>query len=271
MLKKKKKNKTNTSQSAEDKALDIFDQAEISDEDTSQASQNIEDDSEIQASADMEEDESVSSDEEDEAFASEDNESTPVEEKIDRRKGKRGPRQVYFDCVAFTTLLEDDEEQNLKQGDDGIVLDAIAVHMPMDEAFDREAGRKEAIAIFEKRYGVAPSKIHGPVYDHKGVFVQPRRTDTVSVRVAKSAEFISKRGTGVHLTPRGHKWNVLVNYTTNPALVYVFYQKLVDPNTVTADGAKIQKPTAKFIPIKNIENLQEIVKTPAPAQTAPAA
>lgn len=184
-------------------------------------------------------------------------------------KKKRGKRQIIFDCCQTVTLIEDDPAQDLSKGEIGMVLDPIPVTMPSDDStvFDVAAGRKEAISLFEKKYGKKPACINGPYYIRKGITAQPRKRETVNVSVAADAPFISKRGMAIHKF-KDHEWHVLVNFTEKDDLVYCFYQKLVNPADAPKgekEKAKFTKPTAKFLPITSLKegSLKELPSTSA--------
>ena len=175
-----------------------------------------------------------------------------------KEKKRRGKRQIIYDCCGLVPLHEDDPSQGLKKGDIGIVLDPIPVTMPADDqtTFDVAGGRKEAIALFETKYGKKPTRITGPYYIRKGVAAQTRKRETINVTVAAEAPFINKRGTATHKF-KEHEWNVIVNFTEKPDTVYVFYQGLVNPDLAPKDKSKLQKPTPKFLPISALKGLRE--------------
>ena len=183
--------------------------------------------------------------------------SDEIEEKTRKSRGKR---QAFYDCAANVILTTSIPERNLKIGDSALILDPIAVTMPGDEGeFDRAKAKAEAIDAFTSKYGVEPELINGPIYNMKGIASAPRKRETLNVTVAKQAAFISERGKAIHRF-KDLDWNVLVNFTTRPDTVYVFYENLVDPKQapkLAKDKAKFQKPTPKFLPISALRNVEK--------------
>lgn len=192
-------------------------------------------------------------DTEEEILASEEEDDSEGDTK---ERKKRGKRQVIFDCVGNVTLPADIAERNLKAGDQALVADPIAVTMPADDAdFDVVKSRNEAIEIFTALYTVAPEIVRGPYYNRKGITSAPRKRETINVTVAKEAEFTAQRGNAIH-SFKNLDWKVMVNFTTKPDTVWVFYDTLVDPKQAPKDKSKFQKPTPKFLPISALRDIQ---------------
>lgn len=171
----------------------------------------------------------------------------------------RGKRQAYYDCAANVTLAADIPERDLKSGSVALVLEAIAVTMPLDDEgeFDRNKTRIEAIDNFKNKYGVEPELINGPVYNMKGLTSLPRKRETINVTIALDAPFTTERGKAVHRF-NNLDWNVLVNFTERKDTVYVFYENLVDPKLAQKNKNKLQKPSAKFLPVAALRELRHI-------------
>lgn len=203
-----------------------------------------------------EEAEAASPDSSVEADDSESEEDLEVSEGGTKERKKRGKRQIIFTCAANVEIVEENLEQGEIAGEMKLVLEEIAVSMPADDqTFDPAKGRIEASEIFENKYGVKPA-IKGPYYIRKGIAAQPRKRETINVTVAKEAEFTAERGSAVHRF-KDLDWKVIVNFTTKPDTVWVFYDTLVDPKQAPKDKTKFQKPTPKFLPISSLRDVQK--------------
>lgn len=172
-----------------------------------------------------------------------------------KERKKRGKRQIIFDCAGVVTLVEDDSDQNLKAGEQGLVLEEVAVSMPAeDQAFDPVRGRAEAIELFTTKYGVKPVKVRGPYYIRKGIATQVRKRETINQTIAKEIDFTTKRGSAIHRF-KELDWKVMVHFTNKPDTVWIFYDSLVDPKQAPKDKNKLQKPTPKFLKISSLRDV----------------
>lgn len=172
-----------------------------------------------------------------------------------KERKKRGKRQIIFDCAGLVTLIEDDSDQNLKAGERGLVLEEVAVTMPVeDQAFDPARGRAEAIELFTTKYGVKPVKVRGPYYIRKGIATQVRKRETINQTIAKEIDFTTERGSAIHRF-KEMDWKVMVHFTTKPDTVWIFYDTLVDPKQAPKDKNKLQKPTPKFLKISSLRDV----------------
>lgn len=174
---------------------------------------------------------------------------------------KRGKRPIIFACSGYVTLPEDVPARNLFAGDKACVQESMAITMPESKNSnvipDIEKGRKEVIARFEAKYGQKPECISVPFYAQKGTAVHVKKRETLNVTIAEGRPFIGKRGVAIHRL-KDFEWNVLVNFTTDPSIVWIFYQGLVDPESAPKGSEKkVQKPGPKFIHLNVLKNLKE--------------
>jgi hypothetical protein len=64
----------------------------------------------------------------------EDQEDDQVLEDGEGKQRKRGKRQIIYYCAGYVTLLADISARNLKAGDKAVILEAIPVTMPAEDA-----------------------------------------------------------------------------------------------------------------------------------------
>lgn len=202
------------------------------------------------------------------AGADTESEVATTEKGDDDEAEKRGKRQIYFAMAGHVTLPEADEERGLSKGQKATVLEFMTISMPEDDSIapDLDKGRKEAIASFESKYGVKPEAVDSrAIYIRKGTNVPQRKRETLNVTIAEKAPFNGKNGSAIHVL-KGVPWNVMVNFTTDPNVVWIYYRGTVDPKALPKEeGKKNQRPPTRYI---NLDKLTQVLqKTPEGEET----
>lgn len=162
-----------------------------------------------------------------------------------RVRKERGPRKIAYVTGGLVEMSSDDVR----------VISEKYLVKTVKNSYDHAGWEAQARAKFRAQYKEEPTFCLGPFYLVRDPSLTPgKKRESLRLEVGRKYGFNGKSGTAIH---KG--WRVFVNYTRNPDVIMVQYDKVVDPAAAGQKDLtkKLQSPNPKYIRSSAVTNLKE--------------